>query len=87
MMDEIHIQQKIKELEIHIDWIRSNLGSGPHLDKRAAEYTKLRNISSKKSSKKKRKRTKTDKKIDTNLWHSDIQICVYIYAKPTAMSV
>lgn len=42
MMDEIHIQQKIKELEIHIDWIRSNLGSGPHLDKRIAEISKLR---------------------------------------------
>jgi hypothetical protein len=42
MMDEIHSQQKIKELEIHIDWIRSNLGSGPHLDKRIAEISKLR---------------------------------------------
>jgi len=41
-MDEIHIQQKIKELEIHIDWIRSNLGSGPHLNKRLAEISKLR---------------------------------------------
>jgi len=41
-MDEIHIQQKIKELEIHIDWIRSNLGSGPHFNKRLAEISKLR---------------------------------------------
>ena len=42
MKTETLMQKKIKELEMHIDWIRSNLGSGPHLNKRLAEISKLR---------------------------------------------
>ena len=42
MKNEILIQKKIRKLEVHIDWIQSNLGSGPHLNKRLAEISKLR---------------------------------------------
>ena len=42
MKDEILIQKKIRELEFHIDWIQSNLGPGPHLNKRISEISKLR---------------------------------------------
>ena len=42
MKTETLMQKKIKELEMHIDWVRSNLGSGPHLNKRLAEISKLR---------------------------------------------
>ena len=42
MKNEILIQKKIRELEVHIDWIQANLGSGPHLNKRLSEISKLR---------------------------------------------
>ena len=42
MKTETLVQKKIRELEKHIEWIRSNLGSGPYLNKRLTEISKLR---------------------------------------------
>jgi hypothetical protein len=49
-MDELNLRRKIDQIEIHIMWIKGNLGDGPVLRRRIAEISKLRAIVAKEAS-------------------------------------